>query len=107
MKTFSIPRMASVIIATVALIPAASANPSPRQIEENPALVRVARSDKEKTCRPCTIARNQAYQRSPRILEENPELASGTGCGAEVPVKVRGLSFAPRTSTWPRILETR
>jgi hypothetical protein len=108
MKTRSTSLLASIIVGVLGLISIAFAgNLSPREIEENPALVRPQTPAKNGACNLCAIASNRAYQRSPKVIEENPELARSATCTAEVPVKSRGFSLAPRASTWPRILETR
>jgi hypothetical protein len=108
MKTYSTPLLASVIIAVIGSMSGAfAAHISPRQIEENPALVRPSAGMQQEKCKLCTIDANTAFRRSPRAIEENPELARTVTCSAEFPVKARGVSIATRTPSWPRILETR
>ena len=108
MKTLSLLPLASVMIAVVGMIPAASAgNPSPRQVEENPALVRPSAGIRQEKCKLCVLDANTAFWRSPRVVEENPALARAATCAAEVPVKVRGVFIATGTPNWPRTLETR
>lgn len=108
MKTLTTPLLASVLLAVVGFMPPAFAgNPSPREVEENLALVRAGTPAKNSTCKLCAIASNSAYQRSPRAIEENPELARTATCAAEAPVKAQGVPITTRTPTWPRILETR
>lgn len=107
MKTLTTRHLFSLIIGAVGFITTASAgNPSPRQIEDNPALVRPPTPAAHRACNLCTLPLNAAYRRSPRALEENPELARVFTCGDEVPVKARGLITA-RTPAWPRMLEAR
>jgi len=107
MKMPSIPLLPSLIVVLVGLTSTASAGtPSPRQIEENPALVRPATPAKGTRCSLCAISTNSAYQRSPRDIEEKPELARAVKCATEMPVKAPGIVVA-QTSAWPRILETR
>ena len=108
MKIFSTPLLASVIlIVTGSILATVAGNPSPRQIEENPALIRPTASAKKTMCKVCVIDGNAAYRRSPRAIEEHPELVRTATCAAEIPVKALGFSFGARTPAWPRILETR
>src|SRR5688572_306991 len=107
MKTLAKTLFVSLVTGAVGLITTVSAgNPSPRQIEENPTLVRPAMPARHSACNLCAVPWNAAYRRSPRALEENPELARVFTCGPEIPVKARGL-FTAGTATWPRTLETR
>ena len=108
MKTHSTSLLASVIIAVIGSMSGAFAEHiSPRQIEENPALIRPSVGIRQEKCKLCTLDANAAFRRSPRVIEENPELARAATCAAEVPVRARGVSIATRTQSWPRILETR
>ena len=105
MKTLKTSLFFSLIVGAVGLT-ASAGSPSPRQIEENPALVRPATPAKHQACNLCAVDSNTAYQRSPRALEENPALSRVSICGPALPVKARGL-FATGTPVWPRALETR
>ena len=108
MQTHSTPLLASVIIAVIGSASGAFAGHiSPRQIEENPALVRPSMGIRQEKCKLCILDANAAFRRSPRVIEENPELARTTTSTTGVPVKARGVSIATRTPSWPRILETR
>lgn len=104
MKALPTSLLAS-LVAVIVMPAASAANSSPRQIEGNPALVRMA-TPKKHTCKFCAVPANAAYLRSPRAIEENPELARAATCAVEVPVKARGL-VTEGTPTWPRFLETR
>ena len=108
MKTRSFPLLASVIIAVIGSMSGAFAGHiSPRQIEENPALLRPSVRIRDEQCKLCALDANAAFRRSPRVIEENPELVRTLTCVAKIPVRAPGVSIATRSPSWPRNLETR